>query len=163
MDGYESIYAKSWKQPEPHRDFLRIVAKEFAEAGWLRLGLMQVDGRPAAAQLWFVFGGTASIFKLAYDPDFTNYSVGSLLTSHLMNHAITHDRVQVVDYLCGDDGYKKDWMSRRRERWGFRAYRLNSIRGIAGAMQSLAGRIVRSTRRSSPAPSNIASVPDDGA
>ena len=146
MNDYEAIYAKSWKQPEPHLDFLRNVAKDFAAAGWLRLGMLRVDGRPAAAQMWFVFSGTASIFKLAYDPDFQQYSVGSLLTSHLMDYVISNDRVQTIDYLCGDDPYKKDWMSQRRERWGLRAFRLRSLRGLAGAAHAFAGRIARSWR-----------------
>jgi hypothetical protein len=156
MGDYEAIYGKSWKQAEPHLDFIRSVAKDFAAAGWLRLGVLRVNGRPAAAQIWFVFGGTASIFKLAYDPDFTNYSVGSLLTSHLMNHAISEDGVRVIDYLCGDDGYKKDWMSHRRERWGLRAFRLGSVNGMTGAMHSFAGRLVRRFRHR-PSPTTAAS------
>lgn len=35
-----------------------------------------------------------------------------------MQHVLEVDKVDEADYLSGDDAYKKDWMSRRRERWG---------------------------------------------
>jgi hypothetical protein len=53
------------------------------------------------------------------------------------------DRVEVVDYLSGDDTYKQEWMSARRERWGLGAYRLTSVAGLAGAARSLAGTLAR--------------------
>lgn len=124
---YERVYEKSWKQTEPHMSFIKRIVLKYSEKGFLRLGLVYVDGEPAAGQIWFVYNGTASIFKLAYDPKFSNYSVGSILTKELMRHVIDVDRVNIVDYLCGDDDYKKDWMSERRERWGIRAYKKTNI------------------------------------
>jgi len=38
-----------------------------------------------------------------------------VLTAALMQHALDVDRVQTVDYLIGDDAYKREWMSHRRE------------------------------------------------
>jgi CelD/BcsL family acetyltransferase involved in cellulose biosynthesis len=144
LDAWEAVYAKSWRtQAEPYPTFIRDVAHAFAEHGWLRFGLLWLGDTLAAAQLWFVHGGTASIFKLAYDPDHAELSAGSLLTAHLMRHALDVDRVRVVDYLSGDDDYKRDWMSARRERWGLRAYRLASVAGLAGAARSLAGGLAR--------------------
>ncbi|HZF16069.1 MAG TPA: GNAT family N-acetyltransferase [Steroidobacteraceae bacterium] len=146
VDAYEKIYASSWKRDEPHKDFIRAVARRFADAGWLRLGLVHVGQVPAAAQLWFVQGGTASIFKLAYDPAFTELSIGSVLTMTLMEHVIDVDRVGVVDYLCGDDDYKKDWMSHRRERWGLRASPWLSLVGMTEAARTAAGRLAHMAR-----------------
>jgi CelD/BcsL family acetyltransferase involved in cellulose biosynthesis len=134
MDAYEAVYRSSWKIDEPHADFIRSVAHEFASRGWLRLGVVTIGSRPAASQLWFVYNGTASIFKLAYDEEFTDLSVGSLLTKALMEHVIDTDKVSVVDYLCGDDDYKRDWMSDRRERLGVRAIRRMSLPGVANAL-----------------------------
>ena len=34
----------------------------------------------------------------------------------LMRHVIDVDQVREVDFGSGDDAYKKDWMSDRRER-----------------------------------------------
>ena len=141
MDAYEAVYRSSWKTDEPHKDFIRAVCTEFARRNWLRLGLIELDTRPAAAQIWFCYRGTASIFKLAYDAEFTNLSVGSALTTTLMQHAIDVDKVAVVDYLCGDDPYKRDWMSARRERVGMRAVRRFSWPGAVSAMTNVARRM----------------------
>ncbi len=144
MDEYEHIYTMSWKQDEPYKDCIREIVREFANRGWLRLGVCRVDGKAAAAQLWFTYRGTANIFKLAYNPEYQRYSVGSILTRHLMREAIDTDGVQVIDYLCGDDNYKKDWMSHRRERWGLRIYRPTTLVGLAGSAKTLASRWLRS-------------------
>jgi hypothetical protein len=60
-----------------------------------------------------------------------------------MRHVIDVDRVDTVDYLSGDDDYKRDWMSERGERWGLRVYRWRSLAGFAGAARSLAGQLAR--------------------
>jgi hypothetical protein len=151
MDGYERVYSCSWKHEEPHKDFIRAIARRFAERGWLRLGVARVGDEVAAAQIWYCFRGTASIFKLAYDPKYTELSVGSVLTMHLMRHAHDVDKVAVVDYLCGDDAYKKDWMSHRRERWAVRANPWLSVAGVSEAAMSFAGRMRRAARGGRPA------------
>ena len=127
---YNRIYSLSWKVAEPHPEFIASVCRDFAQRDWLRMGILHVDGVAAAAQIWFLKDKVASIFKLAYDPQFGKYSVGSILTKELMRHAIDRDKVSVVDYLCGDDAYKQDWMSHRRERFGLRAYRLTTAVGL---------------------------------
>ena len=144
MDAYEHVYRSSWKTDEPYKDFIRAVVTEFARRNWLRLGLVEIGSRPAAAQIWFVYRGTASIFKLAYDEEFGNLSVGSALTQELMRRVIDVDAVTVVDYLCGDDAYKRDWMSARRERIGIRAVRRLSW---PGSIYAASGVIRRLTRR----------------
>lgn len=144
MDCYEAVYRKSWKADEPHKKFIREIAREFALQGWLRLGIATMDGRSVASQLWFCYRGTASIFKLAYDPEFRDFSVGSLLTAHLMKHALDVDHVTIVDFLCGDDDYKKEWMTNRRQRIGLRATRAASIERLA----ELAAKPLRRLRRS---------------
>jgi CelD/BcsL family acetyltransferase involved in cellulose biosynthesis len=126
---YERIYAASWKHPEPHPRFVPSLVRYLSERGWLRMGFVRLENEPVAAQIWAVKDGIASIFKLAYDERFAQVSAGSVLTAHLMRHVIDVDRVHTVDYLTGDDAYKRDWMSRRRERVGVRAHRRKSWRG----------------------------------
>jgi hypothetical protein len=140
---YERVYGASWKMAEPHPRFMPNLIRMCAEMGWLRLGLLHVDGEPAAAQVWIVNGGTASIYKLAYQDRFSDLSVGSILTAHLMEHAIDVDKVATVDYLTGDDSYKKDWMSHRRERWGVLALNTRTVRGLMGIARHSGGRLVR--------------------
>ncbi len=121
LAGYQQIYAASWKKPEPHPHFVPGLVRFLAQRGWLRLGLVQLGGEPVAAQIWACKDGIVSIFKLAYDERFAQLSAGSVLTTHLMRHVLDADRARIVDYLTGDDAYKRDWMSHRRERVGIRA------------------------------------------
>ena len=73
--------------------------------------------KPIAAQVWFVRHGKASIFRLAYDKSWRKYSPGSILTAYLMEYVIDTDKVEEIDFLTGNDAYKQDWMSERRERF----------------------------------------------
>ncbi|MBK8121802.1 MAG: GNAT family N-acetyltransferase [Sulfuritalea sp.] len=72
-----------------------------------------------------------SIFKLAFDPACAAFSPGTLLTAHLMEHVIDHANVKEIDFLIGDDEYKKLWMSHRRERWGIVACNPQTVIGLA--------------------------------
>jgi hypothetical protein len=142
---YEKVYDSSWKVHEPHPGFMPGLIRLCAEEGWLRLGVAYLENEPVAAQLWIVKDRIASIYKLAYDEKYSKLSAGSLLTAKLMGHVIDVDRVVEVDYLTGDDEYKKDWMSHRRERWGIIAYNRRTLRGIfmwaINSIKSFAGRL----------------------
>lgn len=140
---YRRVYDRSWKVAEPWPGFIPDLIATFAGLGSLRLGLAHVDGEPAAAQVWIVNGPTASIYKLAYDERFADLSVGTVLTAYLMQHVIDVDKVATVDYLTGDDPYKKDWMSHRRERWGVLALNRRTVSGIAGIVRHGGGRFVK--------------------
>lgn len=130
---YEQVYQSSWKQSEAHPQFVSALMQSCAREGWLRLGIAYIDDKPVAAQLWIVYRGVASIYKLAYDENFSKLSIGSILTAHIMRYVIDIDQVNEVDYLTGDDDYKKDWMSHRRERWGVIAFNNATIKGkLAG-------------------------------
>ena len=131
LQAYTEIYDKSWKRNEPSEAFIPALARLAAARGWLRLGLAVYDNQPVAAQLWFVANGTASIFKLAYDPAFRTMSPGTVLTAHLMEHVVDVDRVNRVDYLTGDDAYKRDWMDSSRRRIGIAAFNPRCWRGAS--------------------------------
>ena len=143
LRAYEQIYSASWKIPEPYPEFIRGLCRTCAGAGWLRLGVAYIDDQPAAAQIWIVNDGTANIYKLAYDERFARFSLGTILTAHLMQHVIDVDKVSIVDYLTGDDAYKRDWMSDRRERWGIVAFNPRTPRGAFAAMRHLCARAAK--------------------
>jgi len=147
IDAYRTVYAASWKVPEPYPGFIPGLIRLCAEKGWLRLGLVDVDGEPAAAQLWIVNGGVASIYKLAYDERFAPLSLGTILTAQLMEHALDVDKVREVDYLSGDDRYKKDWMSKRRERLGILAFNPRTVHGFVEMLRQVGGRALKNTLR----------------
>ena len=140
---YQTVYAASWKKPEPYADFMPGLIRTCAQKGSLRLGLAFYGERPIAAQLWIVNEGSASIYKLAYDEQFCQYSIGSILTAHLMEYVIEGDQVREVDYLVGDDAYKQNWMSDRRERWGLIAFNSRKLWGMLGAVRQIGGRALK--------------------
>lgn len=114
---YRAVYASSWKAAEQFEPFIQGLAVRLTQAGWLRLAVLYIDEQPAAAQFWFVAQRKASIFKLAYDESWKRYSPGSILTAHLMQQVIDTDEVEEIDFLTGNDAYKQEWMSARRDRW----------------------------------------------
>lgn len=123
LNDYNHVYRNSWKAHEQFDGFIDNLSKTLAQAGWLRLAVLYIDEQPAAAQLWFVVHDRASIFKLVYDEAWKQYSPGSILISYLMKHVIEIDKVSEIDFLTGNDAYKQDWMSERRERWMLSLYK----------------------------------------
>lgn len=130
IQDFEAVYSASWKGQEPNTRFIPALAHMAAQLGWLRLGVLTLDGQPIAAQLWLVKDGKANIFKLAYVSGFERFSAGSVLSAALMQHVIDVDQVHEVDYLTGDDAYKRDWMSHRRQRWGLVAFDWRTPKGL---------------------------------
>ena len=120
---YEAIYAESWKPGEGSPAFLRAFAEAEGTAGRLRLGLACADGAPVAAQLWTVEHGTAYIHKLAHTQAAKPLSPGTTLSAALFEQVIDRDRVQLVDFGTGNDGYKRDWMELVRPRYRLECYR----------------------------------------
>ena len=118
MAAFNQVYGKSWKQAEPHPEFFESLARTYAKQGRLRLGVAWLSEQPIAAQWWTVNKGVAEIHKLAYDEAFKDIGAGTVLTAMLMEHVLDHDHATVVDYLIGDDAYKRQWMNHRQERWG---------------------------------------------
>lgn len=117
IDDYHAVYNASWKAREQYMDIVNGMVNTFSPLGWTRLGVLYINEQPVAAQLWFVVHGKASIFRLAYDETWKKYSVGSILTDFIMQHVIDIDQVTEIDFLTGNEVYKQDWMSERRERW----------------------------------------------
>jgi CelD/BcsL family acetyltransferase involved in cellulose biosynthesis len=144
---FQAIYSASWKKPEPYPEFVPSLIRHLAVRGMLRLGFARLGEQTIAAQLWIVGGRKASIYKVAYHEHFSAYSPGTLLTAHLMQHVIESDKVEEVDYLIGDDEYKRRWMSDRRERWGIVAYNPASLLGFALLIKEVGGRALKPTYR----------------
>jgi CelD/BcsL family acetyltransferase involved in cellulose biosynthesis len=141
---FERIYAHSWRaRSEPFPDFIGALCRLGAAHGWLRLGVLRLEGEAVAAQVWLVKDGVASIFKLAYLESHGKLSVGTVLTTELMRIAIDEDRVRVIDYLAGDDAYKRAWMSHRRERVGVVAFNPRRVGGALAGLRHFGGRIAR--------------------
>jgi hypothetical protein len=126
---YETIYARSWKEPEQHARFMETLMKNLGMSGLAQLGVAHIDGKPAAAQVWLVRAPQATIFKLAHDPAFDQNSPGTLLTHWMIKQVCERDGAREFDFGRGDDEYKKLWLRNRRFRYGAIAANPRSVRG----------------------------------
>lgn len=142
-DDYEAVYASSWKPSEGSPDFLRAFARDESKGGRLRLGIARHEGHAVAAQLWTVEGETAFIHKLAYLPDASALSPGSVLSAALFSHVIDRDRVAMIDFGTGDDHYKRDWMEEVRPRYRLEILRGERVRNWPAIARLMAQRLAR--------------------
>jgi hypothetical protein len=127
---FVAVYEESWKRAEPHPEFIPTLGRTCASLGILRLGILYVDGAPAASQLWITTAKKALIYKLAYREKFREYSVGSILSLEMFRQAIDEDRVEEIDYGVGSETYKRDWMEDRRRVYGLLAFNLRTPAGL---------------------------------
>ena len=50
------------------------------------------------------------------------------------------EHIREIDYLSGDDDYKANWMSNRRERWGMLIFNTRSFYGVLQGIKHIGGR-----------------------
>ena len=84
-----------------HREFAALAL----ERGWLRLWLLELNGRPAAAWYGFRFAGAELYYQAGRDPEWERGSVGFVLLAHSIR-AAAEDKVDEYRFLEGSEGYK---------------------------------------------------------
>jgi Acetyltransferase (GNAT) domain len=164
LEDYQAVYSRSWKEPEVHSEFIPRLLRKAAGDGGLRLGILNIDEHPVAAQIWLLSGNRATIYKLAYDERYAQLSVGSILTKMMFDHAIDVDHVAEVDFGAGSEAYKLEWMSVCRQVVAFIGFNARSPWGLFAATRHFSGRLLRQLLQSirylrrplSPRPSGLA-------
>lgn len=68
--------------------FQREFARVALERGWLRVSLLELEGRPVAAYQGFRFGGTEWSYQFGRDPGVDAGSVGLIITAHALRRSI---------------------------------------------------------------------------
>lgn len=94
--------------------FHREVTRRALDRGWLRLFLLRLDGRPAAALYGFRYRDRFLFYQSGFASDFASYSVG-LVTMGLSIKAAIEEGLEEFDLLHGDESYKFLWASQSRE------------------------------------------------
>ncbi len=145
---YRAIYAASWKPEEERADTLEAFAREEGAAGRIRLGIARAGGEAVAAQFWTVEKGTAYIHKLAHIEAAKPLSAGTTLSAALFEHAIDVDRVELIDFGTGSDGYKRDWMEVVRPRYRLTCLDWRDPRVWPRLLRALARHLAPPRRRS---------------
>jgi CelD/BcsL family acetyltransferase involved in cellulose biosynthesis len=140
---FETVYARSWKDSEPYPDFNVALMRATAAAGWLRLGVWSVGADAVAVQFWVVTAGHAIVLKLAHDEAFKALSPGTVLTALMLRHLLDNEHVARIDFGRGDDPYKQDWVTERRQRVGLLLANPARPAGMAALLRHAAGRLRR--------------------
>lgn len=83
------------------------------------------------------------MYKVAYDCDQQQYSPGSLLLRWMIEYLMQQDKIRVLDFLTGDDGYKAEWLDQREQRYGVQAVRWTHFPGILLASRNRLAQLVQ--------------------
>jgi CelD/BcsL family acetyltransferase involved in cellulose biosynthesis len=93
-----------------HREFSQVAL----ERGWLRLYVLRLDGKPAAALYGFLYGRAFYFYQSGLDPAYGKHSVG-LVTMGLAIKSAIEEGAEEYDLLHGDEDYKSHWSRDSRE------------------------------------------------
>jgi CelD/BcsL family acetyltransferase involved in cellulose biosynthesis len=87
------------------RQHIYNTAKIAFEQGWLHLAFLMLDGKKAAANLSFNFGGRLWLYNSGWEWDFRDYSPGWVLLAHLIKWSIENGLTE-FDFMRGNENYK---------------------------------------------------------
>lgn len=90
--------------PEIERFFTSVTAM-LADAGWLRLYLLEIADVPAAAMYTFATDDRLLVYNSGFDPAFARVSAGMVLTARVIEDAATVG-LRICDFLRGNEAYK---------------------------------------------------------
>jgi len=85
--------------------FFRSVAKAMAEAGLLRLGILELNASPVAAIMYLDFNDNVYLYNSGYDPQYSFLSVGLLSKALCIKDSIQRGKKR-FDFLKGAEAYK---------------------------------------------------------
>jgi CelD/BcsL family acetyltransferase involved in cellulose biosynthesis len=120
--------------------FHRELARAALARGWLRLWLLELDGRAVAAWHGFHVGSVASYYQAGRDPSVERQSVGFVLMAHTIRSAMAEGATE-YRFGRGDEAFKARFASGDPE--------LETVvlrRGAIGASAYASARAARGTR-----------------
>ncbi len=110
------LHQKRWNQLGQRGSFAKLpMLKKFHDLfasralneGWLKLYILQIDGRPIAAQYGFIYNDVFSQLLEGIDPDYSA-GAGSALRVHVIQN-LCNRGVSEYDFLGGYSSHKKRW------------------------------------------------------
>ena len=92
-----------------HQEFAQIALAQ----GWLRLFILNLNGKPAAALYGFFYGHKFYFYQSGFDPEYEKCSVG-LITMGLAIRRAIEEGAEEFDLLHGEEAYKRHWAGSER-------------------------------------------------
>jgi CelD/BcsL family acetyltransferase involved in cellulose biosynthesis len=89
-------------------EFYRRLARVAARRGWLRIGIVEARGEPAAFEYALLFGGSAYSLKIGYRLTLRDCAPGNALRAFMIRQAIA-EGAREYDLLGMNEGYNMDW------------------------------------------------------
>jgi CelD/BcsL family acetyltransferase involved in cellulose biosynthesis len=91
---------------EQREAFFRVLASHMADAGFLRLVLLEIEGSPAASVMCFEYDSVLYLYNSGYDRRFARLSAGLLCKVFSIRDSIQRG-IACFDFLKGDEVYKR--------------------------------------------------------
>ncbi len=110
MDTFFRMFVESRRDKaafltEPRESFFRLLTANMAEAGLLRLGVLELDGKPVAQIVCFDYNNCIYLYNSGYNPDYVSLSAGLLSKVLAIKESIEKGR-RKFDFLKGSEIYK---------------------------------------------------------
>jgi hypothetical protein len=125
------VQRRSWKGPSrPATERQRgLFMRRADDAGWAHLAILEIDGRPVAANSFFRIGSVAIGMSTAYEQRLAALSPGFVLHAHVQQEIYGSDPPAVMDMLPGRSPFKDQLSSERPPLVTIEAYRRTLVRG----------------------------------
>jgi CelD/BcsL family acetyltransferase involved in cellulose biosynthesis len=109
LDTLFRLHAERWREDSsfggPRTAFHRAFARAALDRKWLRLRILELDGRPVAASYGFRFAGVESVFQSGRDPRLEHESLGLVMLTEAVRDALD-EGVREFRLLRGHSPYK---------------------------------------------------------
>jgi hypothetical protein len=138
---------QSTTMPEMYPEATLELARVAAARGVLRLGLIYVDGEPAASQIWFVGAGKATLWRLRSAERFARHSVDVALMAEMLRHLIEADGVKEIEFAREFGDCREAWLADVRRRKGIVVFNPRSAKGLASGVWHIGGHAGKSAAR----------------
>ena len=145
LDVLFDLHKKRWKERHLPGAFLgramafhREWANQAVRAGWLRLGILELEGTAIGAIYAMSLGDTTYYYQAGFDPEYKTASPGTLLVAHAIRTAI-EEGGRHFDFMRGDEGYKGRWKPQHAYRNLRFVFPAHGLLGRLGSEWNLAG------------------------
>jgi CelD/BcsL family acetyltransferase involved in cellulose biosynthesis len=115
------------------------IARRALARGWLHLGLLEVDGEPAAVEFGLCYHRRHVFLQSGFATKLGPLSVGVVCKSHVLRSLIAKG-VRSYDFLHGGDAYKQKWGTQNATHRQLRAARPRSVGAAFISVRDLVAR-----------------------